>query len=257
VKDIFEQIEELYEAAVDSDEGIQELEEAVGQARAKNINVEETERLVHLAKSSFERGDFLVALERVKEAKLTLAIESSGKFFKEMQYAMRENPGETTAGFGAFGVSVVGLSLFTRWRYIKRKLKKLGEEENLLTELMKAVQIEVFEKAKMSMKEYGDSMMQYEERLGNIIGEKITFQNKKDNLLKFKPKGKKLLEERNQLVEIMKETQEAYITKGKFETRIYENMLKSYSERLTDVEEKLALVEVKRAKKGSLVRGSE
>jgi hypothetical protein len=55
----------------------------------------------------------------------------------------------------------------------------------------------------------------------------------------------------------MKETQEAYITKGKFETRIYENMLKSYSERLTDVEEKLALVEVKRAKKGSLVRGSE
>jgi hypothetical protein len=84
--------------------------------------------------------------------------------------------------------------------------------------------------------------------LGNIIGEKITFQNKKDNLLKFKPKGKKLLEERNQLVEIMKETQEAYITKGKFETRIYENMLKSYSERLTDVEEKLAVMDVRKAR---------
>jgi hypothetical protein len=248
VKDIFEQIEELYEAAVDSDEGIQELEQALSEAGAKKINVEETERLVHLAKSSFERGDFLIALERVKEAKLTLAIESSGKFFKEVTYAMKENPGQTTAGFGAFGVSVVGLSLFTRWRYIKRKLKKLGEEENLLTELMKAVQIEVFEKAKMSMKEYGESMIQYEERLGNIIGEKITFQNKKDNLLKFKPKRKKFVEERDQLVKIMKETQEAYITKGKFETRIYENMLKSYSERLTDVEEKLAVMDVRKAK---------
>jgi hypothetical protein len=46
----------------------------------------------------------------------------------------------------------------------------------------------------------------------------------------------------------MKETQEAYITKGKFETRIYENMLKSYSERLTDVEEKLAVMDVRKAR---------
>jgi len=250
VKEFFEQIDELYSAAVNSAEGIMELEEAIEEAEKKLIAVEDTKRLIHLAKSSFERGNYFNSLERVKEAKLTLAIESSGKFFKEMRYAMKENPGETTAGFGMFGVSVIGLSLFGRWRYLKRKLKKLGEEENLLTELMRAVQIEVFERAKMSMKEYGDSMMQYEERFGNVIADKITFESKKNNLLRFKAKRKRLNEERDNLTKIMAKTQEAYITKGKFETRIYENMLKSYSTRLSDVEEQLALLDVKKARGG-------
>jgi uncharacterized membrane protein len=250
VKELFKQIDDLYSAAVNSAEGIIELEEAIEEAEKRLIPVDDTKRLVHLAKSSFERGNYFNSLERVKEAKLTLAIESSGKFFKEMRYAMKENPGETTAGFGAFGVSVVGLSLFGRWRYLKRKLKKLGEEENLLTELMRAVQIEVFERAKMSMKEYGESMIQYEERFGKIIADKITFESKKNNLLKFKAKRKRLNEERESLTKIMAETQEAYITKGKFETRIYENMLKSYSTRLSDVEEQLALLDVKKARGG-------
>jgi hypothetical protein len=114
--------------------------------------------------------------------------------------------------------------------------------------------LEVFEKAKMSMKEYGESMMQYEERLGNVIASKINFEGKKNNLFKFKARRNKILEEREKLVELIRSTQEAYITKGKFETRIYENMLKSYSERLSDIEEKLALLEVKRAQKGSLVK---
>ena len=47
----------------------------------------------------------------------------------------------------------------------------------------------------------------------------------------------------------MADAQKAYITQGKYETRVYENMLKSYSTRLSEVEEKIALMDVKKAKK--------
>jgi len=37
------------------------------------------------------------------------------------------------------------------------------------------------------------------------------------------------------------------LNKGKLETRVYENMIKSYSSRLSEVEEQLAFMEAKEA----------
>ncbi|MFH2028659.1 MAG: NEW3 domain-containing protein, partial [Nanoarchaeota archaeon] len=178
VKDIYEKLEEIYNSAIESDKGIKELEANLNEAEDKNINVEKTKRLLYLAKSSFERGDYLTAIERVNEAKLTLAIETKGQFFKEALHYVKNNKPESAGALAAFGFFIFSASMFTRWRYIKRKLKNLTEEEKLLMELMKAIQIEVFEKAKMSMEEYGQAMTQYEKRLGEVLQERITFENR-------------------------------------------------------------------------------
>ena len=249
VKETYEQAKELYDAAIESNEGIQQIEEEVNLAIAKNIEVAETERLLSLAKTAFERGDFLSALSRINEARLTLAIESGGKYVNEALYLMKSNKKETATGALALFLFTTGTTIATRFRLVKRKLKKLNEEQSLLMDLMKAIQIEVFEKSKMSMKEYGDAMTQYEERLNKIMEERILFENKQRNIMKFKSRSKKLKEEREKLRNEMAKTQTAYVTEGKYETRVYENMLRSYSTRLSEVEEKIALMDVKRAKK--------
>jgi parallel beta-helix repeat protein len=247
VKEIYEKIYEIYTNSNEANKGIIELENGIEEATKKKVAVEKTKRLLHLAKSSFERGEYASSLDRIKEAKLTMALEFGGHYVKEALYSMKENPKETTIGFSSFAFLIVGTSIFSRYRYIRRKLKKLSEEENLLMTLMREIQVEVFERAKLSMKEYGDAMMQYEERLNKVLESNLKFENKRDNLMRFKSKGKKLREERNKLLKLVQVTQKSYITEGKFETRIYENKLKSYSNRLADIEEQLATAEVKRA----------
>jgi len=247
VKELYENIKEIYDSAIESEIGIKELEESLTEAEAKKISVEKTKRLFHLAKSSFERGDYITAIDRVNEAKLTLALETNGQFFKEALYYINHNKPQSAGALAGFGFFVFSLAMFTKFKYIRRKLKNLLEEEKLLMELMKAIQIEVFEKAKMSMREYGEAMNQYEKRLSEVFQERITFENKKVNLFKFKSKKKQLTEEKTKLLKMIKKTQEGYLMKGKYETRIYENMLKSYSNRLSEIEEKLAMADVKKA----------
>ena len=247
VKELYENIKEIYDSAIESEIGIKELEESLKEAEAKKISVEKTKRLFHLAKSSFERGDYITAIDRVNEAKLTLALETNGQFFKEALYYINHNKPQSAGALAGFGFFVFSLAMFTKFKYIRRKLKNLLEEEKLLMELMKAIQIEVFEKAKMSMREYGEAMNQYEKRLSEVFQERITFENKKVNLFKFKSQKKQLTEEKKKLLKMIKKTQEGYLMKGKYETRIYENMLKSYSNRLSEIEEKLAMADVKKA----------
>ena len=233
---------------------VTELEKSVDLAKQKGIDVRETERLLYLAKSSLERGNFLEAFERAKEAQLTFAIETGGKYINEIQFAMKKNPEETVSGFVSFGFFVFGASLFTKWRYIKRKLRKLVEEQALLQDLMKATQIDVFQKSKLSMAEYGDAMTQYEKRLSRVLQDTVIYENKRRNLLKFKSKTKKLTEEKDRLRQMLGSIQKDYISGAKYETRVYENMLASYSERLTEVEESLAISDAKKMKKKGLNR---
>jgi hypothetical protein len=248
VKDLYEEIYELYTSAKEASEGIEELSNNLKEAEEKEIEVEETKRILHLAESSFNRGKYKESAERVKEAKLTFAIEAGGKFIKETLYSMKKNPEVTgMSSFGFLGFIFVA-SLLTKYSFLKRKLKKLAEEEELLTELMKEVQVEVFQRAKMSMKEYGDSMIQYEKRLHEVVQERIMYETKKRNLFKMKSKNTKLKEERDRILEMIKVAQKDYISGAKYETRIYENMLKSYSNRLAEIEEKLAVVEIKAMK---------
>jgi len=61
--------------------------------------------------------------------------------------------------------------------------------------------------------------------------------------------GKKeaLKEEMIRLKKMITDTQKLYFEKSGIETRIYENMMKSYATKLSDVEEKLVSMEAKEA----------
>jgi flagellar capping protein FliD len=56
-----------------------------------------------------------------------------------------------------------------------------------------------------------------------------------------------LKQERDRLVLLIRTAQEDYLNKGKLDTRIYENMLKTYGSRLSKIEEEMVFAEAQEA----------
>jgi hypothetical protein len=190
-------------------------------------------------------------LQKLNEAKLTYALETKGQY--NLAYAVKNHPLEALGILLGLGLIGVGSGLLIRLQLLKRKLRMLNEEEVLLLELMKVIQKECFEKNHMSMEEYEAAMMQYENRLSITVQEKISVETKIANLLKVKGKRIALGEEKARLISMVRKVQDDYLNKGKIETRIYENMIRSYTSRLSEVEEEIATLDaeaaVRRSKK--------
>jgi hypothetical protein len=245
LKSLFEQLKKIYNSALESKGILEELKVDVNKAEKEGLKVLETKKILYMAEIAFKRGDFLLALEKLKEARLTFAIETKGEF--NLLKDIINRPLQYLAGI--FLIFLVSLSsgLALKLRLYKRKLRLLEEEEKLLLQLMKVIQRDCFEKNKMSIDQYGRAMMQYETRLSETIEDKIKVETKIENLLKIKPKKRILEEEKLKLINLIKELQNKYLIKGKIETRIYQNMLRSYSSRLSEIEEQIAFAEADEA----------
>lgn len=172
-----------------------------------------------------------------------------------MIYFIRSNLGKLLIIIpSAIALSIL-LFLYGEYSYITYELRKNSREESILIGLMKTVQRECFEEKKMSMREYGIAMQQYEQRLTEVVKNIVEFESKKSNLLKFGREEARLMEQQKRLMDMIKETQKRYMEKGDLETRIYEDKMKSFTSRLGEVEEKLAFIKAQQAlKKGMVAR---
>jgi hypothetical protein len=213
----------------------------MAESERNGISTAETQKLFLLAEILFNRGDYIAAYEKMKEAKTSYLLETKGEF--KVLYAIKNNPVESLGILISVSLAGLGSSYFVKTRLLKRKLKVLGEEEGLLLQLMRVVQRDCFENNKMSMEEYGEAMFQYENRLSNVIQEKVMTETHIANLMRVGGKKKALNQERDRLTVLVKQTQEDYLNRGKLDTRVYENMLKTYSSRLSKVEEELVFIE--------------
>jgi len=95
------------------------------------------------------------------------------------------------------------------------------------------------------MNEYKEAMSQYEDKLSKAVQRVIELESLRAHLLKFKVD--RLQVERERLLSLIKETQKKYIQLGMIETRIYNNKMRSFATRLSEVEEKIALREAQAA----------
>jgi hypothetical protein len=241
LKEEVAKIEEIYNSANEYIKLREELNQSMAESEKNGISTAETQKLFLLAEILFNRGDYIAAYEKMKEAKTSYLLETKGEF--KVLYAIKNNPIESLGILISLGLISVGSGLLIKLRLFKRKLKILAEEEALLLELMKVVQRDCFEYAKMSMEEYGEAMYQYENRLGNVIQEKVRTESEIANLMRLQGKQNSLYQEKARLLILVKQTQEDYLNRGKLDTRVYENMLKTYSSRLSKVEEELVFIE--------------
>jgi len=243
VQEFSEKIKSIATIALESYDKIVELDKKVKDAESRGARVESTRRMLGLAKAASERGDYMLALERAKDAEMTYALETKGEF--NLFYFIAQN---TLQFF--FGM-IITLALLTilffrvKLSVMNHSLGGLREEEGILLGLMKTTQHECFVEKKLSMREYFQSMTQYEDKLSKAIQRSIALESAKASLFKFK--SAKLELERKRLLDLMKETQRQYIKEGKLDTRVYTNRMHSYSTRLSEVEEELATREAERA----------
>jgi hypothetical protein len=246
----YDLIEEQVTSALEAKKIIDELESLIIIAEEKNIDASASSRLLRLAKISLERRDFAEALSRTKEAQLIYALEVKGKLGR-ITYYVKKYPAE-------FSISLLTLILFsfgtfkaTKLGIIKRKLRRVKEEQAILNQLIGIVQKECFNEKKMSMDEYRNAIDEYNKKLSVSIYSHIELENKRAHLLKFSNENKRLRVEKDNVIELLKELQSDYLVKGRIETRTYELKLESYNKRITEIEEKLATLEAKQAfKKG-------
>ncbi|HIK02497.1 TPA: hypothetical protein H1012_01485, partial [archaeon] len=244
VQELNQQIETLVENAFIAKEKIPEIDERIKLARQQGARVLESTRLINIAKAAFQRGDFNSAVERLKEAELTYLIETKGYF--NIIYFVKSNLRTLIFGSIAGIFASIFAFLYGEYAIINYELNKRGREEAVLLGLMKAVQKECFEEKKMSMSEYSEAMLQYEKKLTGVVQRIVELESTKSNILKFGRDEARLKHESGRLMEMIKNTQKRYIEKGDLETRIYEDKMKSFTGRLGEVEEKLALIEAQK-----------
>lgn len=228
-----------------------DLETGISKSKRNGLDVPETERLLLLVQAALERGDYTTAMQRAEDARTAYVLETAGRF--NLFGFIKGNWLSVSVGFIIFVILSTLIYLFIKDRLINRKLGILAKEESVLLGLIKQIQEECFVKRKLSMKEYLDSLMQYEQRMDEIIQETVRQESLKSNLFKFfKGEYERLLEERLRTVHLVKKTQKMYLTAGAIETRIYQNKMKSYTERLSEIEERIANKEAQMAtEKGS------
>ena len=105
------------------------------------------------------------------------------------------------------------------------------------------------------LKDVSNEINKIMEEMGS--DEKVSIETKIANLFKIKGKKKALLEERKRLIELIKELQDEYLNKAKIEIRVYENMLKSYATRLSEVDSEITYLEAQEALKKNKFLGKK
>lgn len=248
VRDNAELIKEVGGAGLESYNIINELGESIDDAIEKGINVAESERLLKLAKLSLERMEFLQAYDRAKEAQVMYALEVKGEL-GNVGYYLREYPIEISLSAFLLGLASVGVYRLDSLRRIKKRIRYLKQEEKIIEDLTKVVQKETFKDKKMSMREYKTTMEEYNKKLASIIEELIELESKRVHILKFTSGSKKLGLEKKKVTSLIKQLQEDYLKHRKVETRTYELKMESFNKRVSEIEEKLATLEAKKAVK--------
>ena len=212
--------------------------------------------MLELAKAAASRGDYETALARIKEAELTYAVETKGEF--NIWYFIARNSLQVAIATIIFIALAFLLSLRIRIFLINNELRSLKEEEDILLGLIRVVQKECFVEKKMGMAEYNQALLQYENKLGKAVQRTVELETIRANLMRFRKKEERFKQERQRLLDLMKDTQKKYLVGGLIETRVYYNKMRSFSTRLSEVEEKIALEEAKKAlRKGKLIKARE
>ncbi len=241
----------LIEIAKQAIKELESLDSLIRKSESEMIEVAKTKKMRELAKIAIDRGEFRKALDVLKEAHLTYSIETKGAI--NYGFFMLQNSTPISLGLASGLVFfILGVILIKRIT-LKKTIKTLEDEEKLLLELIKDAQVKCFVEGKISMSEYVDTMSQYETKYSQAIEKTIEAKNELMNQISFKTRITKLKEERERILEEIKNNQSLYFEKGLIETRAYQAKMNSLTKRLNEIEKDITYHEATktiRTKKG-------
>jgi hypothetical protein len=214
----------------------------IGWANSKGIETPETDRALFLAQLAFSRGDYALALARLKEAELIYSIETKGEF--NLFIWALANLDRVLLMIILLSIAGYMFNKGSRLFLINRKLSNLDSEDKLLLTLIEGLQKRCFIENKISLGEYSDALEQFELRISVISEDIIEYNSKKHNVLNFSSTSVRLATEKEELLNLLRSTQRQYFELGLVETRIYRTKVKSLTKRLSEVEEMIVSQEL-------------
>jgi hypothetical protein len=249
-QEITDQIDQIKENAFSSNLLIDELKKKIQNAENRGLQVEETRRLLNLALAAFEREDFVTALQRTKDAELSIVIETQGKvnilkFMIDFWFPL----------LVALIVLLIG-AYFTRKQIaliiIARRLQDLQREETTINDLMQETQTKYYKDKKISTTEYHKSMYGYEKRLSEASQSISRLRSKRVGIIEISNEIKNLQQEDKNSVTLIKQLQDNYYNKKAVPRKIYLKRFEQYKTRRIEIEKSIAIMEAKLAKKERL-----
>jgi hypothetical protein len=83
--------------------------------------------------------------------------------------------------------------------------------------------------------------------LASVIEEVLSLENQRVHMLKVGTKETRFRKEKERMIDLIKGLQKDYLEKGKIEAKVYELKMKSYTRKVSEIDEKLALLEAQTA----------
>ncbi|MBS3087062.1 hypothetical protein J4226_00525 [Candidatus Pacearchaeota archaeon] len=189
------------------------------------------EDILNLAKVAFERGDYALANERIKEAQNLLLFNRKGNFtlFLFLYWPF--------IFLGVFFIFLGGIFGYRKYQksVASSRIIDINREEENIRKLMTASQQQYFTGV-ISSGEYHRIMNQYEKRLANLRGVRLTLRNQRIGILKPREIISELDSERIQAEAEVKKLQNDYYKNKKIGTDSYELQFRILNERLAEIE---------------------
>ncbi len=220
-----------------------EVERDVVDAEEKRgLKTSETKIIFNLGFAAFEREDYATALERFRNARDTLALETRGKI--NLGKIILDNLLAVFGGIVALtAVGYLGLNYLVSIRDAGR-LRSLWSEEFGILLRMRVDQARYFKEKIMSSQEYHSAMERHERRLAEIEAEKVALRSKRPLAALIHRDLESLRAEERQISNLIKETQRKYFEEKSMGRRGYDKAMAAFKARLAEVEAGIAAMEV-------------
>jgi len=238
VRELSEDIVSTRNLAFSFVNGVQEIESNLEEIKKFNLIMPETEKMLFLAKSAFQRGEYERAEERVKEAMMMYSIEMGGVntwiFMYNYWWLL------ITLAFVSGAVIVIGRRKFV-FRSITKSLQSLLEEERVIKELIEDVWKQYFER-KMGFERYSEVMEGYEGGLVSLRKKRAGMLSKLAGMMKLEESIGMLKGEEEKVRSSIIEVQKKYFQMGRISRRYYDKMMEGFKTELFEIQRQMEML---------------
>ncbi len=230
------------DAAMSSAALLKELERGIIEAEEeKGLSIHETKNLFNLGFAAFEREDYATALERFRNARDTLALETKGRI--NLGKILLDNLRAIIGGIVALAIAgYFGANYLVSLRTAGKMRALWSEESGIITQIM-TLQTRYFKEKSLSFSEYRSAMEKHEDRLAGIEAERAALRARRPLAALIHRDIKGLRTEEREITNLMKDLQRKYFEEKSIGRKGYERAIATFKARIAEVEAGIAAVE--------------
>jgi signal transduction histidine kinase len=247
VRDLSNQIHETRETAFETFNLINEIADGIDTAESRRLKITDSKELLNLAIAAFDREDYDTANARIKDAQLSLFLETKGKinfiwFVSTYWWAII---------LAIASLSVLSILIYQEFigAIISQKLRNLNKEEQSIRKLIKAAQKQRFKTKTLGVTTFNQRLATYENRLTNIKQQRANLRHKRARVLKKQEELQDIEAESKEVQDLIKKAQKKYFEEGKISRKSYLAEVEKEQERLAEIEDERSTIETRIATK--------